>query len=230
MKKFRYALLVLPVLMFLTSCSLLEGTGLTDEEIVAGLKEALSIGTDNSVARTAVEDGYFGNPLIKIPFPEEVDFVATAVSAIPLVGQPAVDGFVQKLNRAAEDAADEAGPIFLNAITNMTITDGLNILQGNDDAATEFLRTNTYSDLKTTFKPDIENSLNTVGAQNAWNDVSTLYNTVSSNPVNTDLADYTTGKALDGLFTLIAEEELKIRTDPVARVTDLLAKVFGEQD
>lgn len=208
--------------------------GLTDEEVVAGLKEALRVGSDSSVTTAHQQDGYFLHPVNKIPFPPESNNVMTTVSNITLLGQPvgqtAVDGFILKLNRAAEDAADEALPIYLNAITNMTVVDGMNILMGADNAATEYLKTNTYSDLKTAFRPDVENSLNTVGAQAAWEDVTTMYNTVSSNPVNTDLADYTTGKALDGLFYLISEEELKIRKDPTARVTDILVKVFGELD
>ena len=232
MKKYR-SLFLVPALLFTFACESLTD-GLTDEEVVAGLKQALEVGTDTSVVTAHAADGYFSNPLIKIPFPPEATNVMNTVSNITLLGQPigqtAVDGFVLKLNRAAEDAADEAGPIFINAITGMTIADGLDILMGADDAATNYLNSATYSSLKTTFQPNVETSLNTVGAQDAWTQVTTLYNTVSSNPVNTDLADYTTRKALVGLFTLIAGEELKIRTDPAARVTDLLSKVFAEQD
>ena len=232
MRRFK-SLFLLPLMLFVLSCEGFE-TGLTDEEVVAGLKEALRIGADSSVTTAHQQDGYFLHPVNKIPFPPESNNVMTTVSGITLLGQPvgqtAVDGFVLKLNRAAEDAADEALPIFVNAITNITIADGMSILMGTDDAATLYLKDNTYSDLKTTFQPNIEASLNTVGAQSAWTDVTTLYNTVSSDPVNTDLADYTTRKALDGLFFLIAEEELKIRQDPSARVTDLLARVFGQLD
>lgn len=231
--KFFRLLLILPLLVFATSCDTLT-SGLSDEEIIAGLKEALQVGTDNSVISANALDGYFGNALIKIAFPPEATNVMNTVSAITILGQPigqtAVDGFVLKLNRAAEDAADEAGPIFLNAISGMTIVDGLGILMGADDAATKYLNDNTFASLKTLFKPDIINSLDAVGAQTAWSEVTTLYNTVSSDPVNTDLADYTTDKALDGLFTLVEGEELKIRQDPAARVTDLLSKVFSEQD
>jgi hypothetical protein len=231
-KKFRL-LLLLPVLVLAMGCEGLED-GLSDEEIVAGLKEALRVGADSSVTSAHKADGYFLNPDIKIPFPSDAINVATTVSNINLLGQPvgqaAVDGFILKLNRAAEDAADEAAPIFLNAITNMTVLDGVNILMGADNAATEYLRTNTFTSLKTAFRPDVVNSLNVVGAQTAWTEVTTLYNTVSSNPVNTDLADYATGKALDGLFHLIAGEELLIRKDPAARISDLLQRVFAEQD
>ncbi len=220
-------------MVVLSSCDEL-GSGLTETEIVAGLKEALQVGADTSVATVNKTDGYFNNPLLKIPFPEDVLFVEDALSNLTILGQPvgqtAVDAFVLKLNRAAENAAIQAKPIFLNAISGMTITDGLNILMGADDAATGYLRTNTYDNLKTTFQPDIQNSLDAVGAQVAWNEVSTLYNTVSSTPANTDLADHTTKKALNGLFTLITAEELKIRTDVGYRVSDLLKKVFAEQD
>lgn len=232
MKKFRF-LLMIPVLAMAVGCEGLED-GLTDEEIVAGLKEALQVGADKSVAAAHLTDGFFLNQAIKIPFPEDATNVATTVSNIMLLGQPigqtAVDGFILKLNRSAEDAADEAAPIFVDAIANMTVVDGINILMGTDDAATQYLRTNTYTSLKTAFRPDMVNSLNNIGAQTAWNEVTTLYNTVSSNPVNTDLADYATGKALDGLFHLITQEEKLIRTDPAARISDLLQRVFAEQD
>ena len=225
---------ILPFFLLFSACETLED-GLTDEEVIAGLKEALQVASDTSVAHGNRTDGYYQNPAIKILFPDEVSNVATAVGGFTILGQPvgqtAVDGFVLKLNRAAENAADKALPIFVNAITNMTITDGMNILMGHDSAATEFLRTNTYSSLKTEFKPDIETSLDQVGAQTAWGEVTNYYNIIApNNPVNVDLADYTTGKALDGLFTLVSREEAKIRLDPLARVTDLISKVFAEQD
>jgi Protein of unknown function (DUF4197) len=231
--KFRSLLLILPFLFALMACEGLD-SGLTDAEIVSGLKEALEVGTDTSSTRLHAQDGYYGNPKVKIPFPSNVQYVADALMNFHLLGQPvgatAVNALILKLNRAAEGAADKAKPIFLSAITNMTVTDGLTILMGNDTAATSYLKGQTYTDLKTAFKPDIETSLNQVGAQAAWNDVTNYYNLISTNPVNTDLADHTTGKALDGLFVLIAEEELKIRTDVSYRISDLLKKVFAEQD
>jgi hypothetical protein len=232
--KFKTLLLTLPFIFTLASCELLGDKALTDAEVVAGLKEALHQGTDTSSQRLSAQDGYFGNPKVKIPFPENVQYVADAVSNFYFLGQPvgqeAVDAFILKLNRAAENAADEAKPIFINAINAMTIADGMDILMGSDDAATLYLKDQTFTDLKVAFRPDIENSLDQVGAQDAWDDVATYYNMVTSDTVNTDLADFTTGKALNGLFKLIAEEELRIRTDVSARVTDLLAKVFAEQD
>jgi hypothetical protein len=223
--KLRNLLLLLPFLLSLVACEGLD-SGITDAEIVAGLKEALEVGTDSSSTRLHAQDGYYSNPKVKIPFPSNVQYVADALMNFHVLGQPvgatAVNALILKLNRAAEGAADKAKPIFINAITA--------ILMGNDTAATSFLKGQTFTDLKTAFKPDIEASLTQVGAQAAWTDVTNYYNLISTNPVNTDLADHTTGKALDGLFVLIAEEELKIRTDVSYRISDLLKKVFAEQD
>ena len=231
--KLRILLVLLAMAMGLMACDQ-EQIALSDEEIVAGLKEALTVGTDTSSTKLNATDGYYQNPKVKIPFPSDVQYVADALSNFQVLGQPvgqtAVDALILKLNRAAEGAADEAKPIFLNAINTMTIDDGLTILMGADSAATSYLKSKTYPDLKTAFKPQIQTSLDQVGAQNAWNSVAGYYNIISSTPVNTDLADHTTNKALDGLFKLIAEEELKIRTDVNYRISDLLQKVFGEQD
>ena len=225
MKAIKYCL-VLVFVSFMFSCQ--KDTGLTTDQIIQGLKEALRVGTNNSVTSAHQTDGYFGNLDIKIPFPQDAQFVETAVAAIPLVGQSLVDDLVLKVNRAAEDAADKAGPILLDAITNITFDDALNILNGADDAATQYLRTHTYDQLKATFMPDINNSLTSIGAAQAWTAVTNAYNNLPvHDPVNTNLADYTTGKALDGLFVLIAKEEAKIRHDPAARVTDILKTVFG---
>lgn len=227
MKKY-LLLLILPLTMAFSACDLgIEG--LSEAEVIEGLKEALRVGTDSSTTSAHKTDGYFLNPQIKIPFPEDAQIIETTLRNLSFNGL--CDGLIQKLNRAAEDAADEAQPIFVSAITTMTIEDAWNILKGNDDAATEYLRGRTYTDLKSTFRPDIQNSLATVGADVAWTQVTTTYNNIPFvTPANTDLADYTTGKALDGLFTLIKAEELKIRQDPAARVTDILQRVFAEQD
>lgn len=226
-------LLSLPLILFSAACEKIE-TGLSDDEVIAGLKEALRISSDTSVTQAQTRDGYAENPKIRIPFPSDVQNVASTVGNFTVlgapVGQEAVDAFVLKLNRAAEDAADKALPIFIGAINDITILDGMNILLGHDSAATEFLRAGTYTNLKTTFQPDIETSLSTVGAQSSWNTVTTYYNTITGQTVNTDLADYTTDRALGGLFTLLAGEEKNIRVDPAARVTDLLERVFAEQD
>lgn len=212
---------------FLVSCE--DDSGLTTAQIIEGLKEALRVGTENSVNKAHQNDGYFADLNIKIPFPQDAQFVEAAVAAIPVIGQPVVDELVLKLNRAAEDAADEARPIFLDAILNISFADAVSILNGSDDAATQYLRTNTFDQLKAAFASDINTSLSSVGATQAWTTVTTTYNTYvpSPQPVNTDLGDYTTGEALDGLFYLVAQEEAKIRKDPAARVTEILQTVFG---
>jgi hypothetical protein len=213
---------------------------LTEAEVAQGLKEALKVGTNNSVAETNKPDGYFGNPLIKIPWPEEAagayNYINTSTTLSFL--RPVLNEVVLKMNRGAEQASEKAKPIFIDAITGITIMDAWNILRGANDAATMYLYNNTYSNLHITFKPDIHSALESVGAATAWNTVTSSYNTIASNPItgsnldpiNTDLADYTTEKALDGLFFLVAQEELQIRTDPVARINDILRKVFGQLD
>lgn len=219
------------VLLPIVSC---EEIGLTAEQVIAGLKEALTVGTENSVTSVNKIDGYFNNiarPGIKILFPEEAQIVEDVVSSIPLIGQPLVDNFVLNLNRAAEDAASFAKPIFINAITSITIEDAFGILKGTDDAATQYLKSKTFNELKNAFKPSIENSLESAGANDAWNEVISKYNSLpGSEPVTTDLPEYATTKALDGLFVLVADEELKIRNDPAARVSEILQTVFGEED
>lgn len=200
---------------------------LSDGDVVAGLKEALNVGTDTAVFQGSAVDGYFGNAAIKILFPEEAGIVQTVVGAVP-GGDALIDEFIVSINRAAEDAADEAKPIFKDAITNITFDDAMAILDGEDTAATNYLRLNTFSALYDAYKPDIQNSLEGVGAQQAWEEVIDLYNSIPlTDDVNTDLADYTTNKGLGGLFHLVGEEEVKIRTDIEHQVSDILKDVFG---
>ena len=176
-------------------------------------------------------NGYFANQAIKILLPPEAQTIVTVINQVPGVGPALVDEVILKLNRAAEDAAPEAKDILVNAILNITITDAINIVNGNNDAATQFLRLNTQTEIAGLFLPHIESSLETVGAQTAWGTLTSNYNTVApilgQPQVNTDLADYTTNKALDGLFVLVAEEEGKIREDPLHRVSEILQQVFG---
>lgn len=203
------------------------GDLLSDGDVASALREALTVGTDTAVTHGSAIDGYLNNADIKILFPEEAGIVETVVGAIP-GGDLLIDGFVTSLNHAAEDAADEAKPILKQAITNITFDDALSILNGVDTAATNYLRIQTFSDLYSAFKPDIQNSLEGVGAQQAWEDVIDLYNTIPLvDDVNTDLADYATNKGLDGLFILLGQEEVNIRTDVEHQVTDLLQQVFG---
>lgn len=202
--------------------------GPTTAEVGAGLKEALINGINNGSGLASQIDGYFKNPKIKIPFPPDVKKVEDKLRQIGLGDQ--VDKFVLTLNRGAEDAAKEAAPIFITAIKQMTIEDAWAILRGNDNAATEYLRKTTSTQLYDKFKPVIANSLNKVNATKYYSDIVTTYNKIPLvERVNPDLQDYATNKAMDGLFLLIADEEKKIRVDPLARTTDLLKKVFGAQ-
>lgn len=232
------ALVVAPALFF-TSCEELPfDIPLTQSEVAAGLREALKVSSDTSVNYASKQDGYYGNLAIRILLPPEVATAQSYINRIPGgLGTTLTNELMLKLNRAAEDAADKATPILIDAITNITISDALSILNGTDSAATLYLKANTYTSLKTAFKPDIETSLQTVGAQQAYSSLTTNYNTyvvpipfLNAPSINTDLADYTTGKALDGLFHYIAKEEEKIRRDPLHRVTDILKRVFGNND
>jgi hypothetical protein len=140
-----------------------------------------------------------------------------------------VDDAILSMNRAAEDASKSAAPIFLSAIKNMTLNDGLSILRGSDTSATTYLRSATTAQLVAAFKPVIDESLKKVGATKYWTDIFSTYNRFSFSKVDADLSSYVTTKALNGLFYYVAEEEKKIRKDPVARVSDILKKVFGSK-
>ena len=210
-----------------SSCEVIENV-LSDAEVAQGLKEALRVGTDTAVYQGNRIDGFFANELIKIAMPPEAAPILDVVTLIG--GQGVIDNVVLKLNRAAEEAAIEATPIFVDAITNLTITDALTILNGNETAATDYLNVNTSAGIHTAFQPKIEDALTSVGAQQAWGSLTTTYNNLGLfEPVNADLADYTTGKAKDGLFHLVGEEEKLIRQDASHRVNDILQRVFGEQ-
>jgi hypothetical protein len=206
------------------------GSGeLTTSQVAAGLKEALVKGARQGADDASQVDGYFGNSLIKIPFPPEVKKVADRLRQLGLGGE--VDKFVLTLNRGAEQAAKEAAPIFVNAITSMTIQDAWNILKGDDNAATEYLRRTTSQDLLAKFSPIMQKALDQVNATKYYGDIISTYNKIPMvEDVNPDLNEYATQKAVDGLFLLIAQEEEKIRENPAERTTDLLRKVFAQQD
>ena len=227
-------LLTITMFLFMTGCEtaqqVLSGMntgpgGLTSAEIASGLKEALRIGTQNGAARLAAADGFFTNAAIKILMPEEARKVESTLRSIGLGSL--VDKAVLSMNRAAEDAAHSAAPIFVSAIKEMTITDAIGILKGGDYAATNYFKEKTTLPLTNAFRPVIEKALTKVDATKYWNDVFTAYNKFAANPVNTDLSAYVTERALTGIFYEVGQEELKIRKDPAARVTDLLKKVFG---
>ena len=201
-------------------------TELTEEEVGKALKEALTIGIEKGVEQLSKPDGYFKDPEIKIPMPKEAKQVE---EKLRMLGQDkAVDDAIESMNRAAEDAAAGAKDLFVTAIKEMTLQDVMNILNGNDDAATRFLEDHTRSQLVEKFKPVIRVSLEKVNATKYWNTVFTAYNKLPFvSKVNPDLDDFVTNKAIDGLFVQIAKEEKEIRKNPAARVTDLLKKVFG---
>lgn len=199
---------------------------LTTTEVANGLKEALVKGAEFSSATASKTDGYFKNPQLKIPFPPEIQKAETKLRQIGL-NKP-IDDFVLSMNRAAEKAAAESTPIFVNAIKSMTIQDAWGILKGEQDAATQYLKRTTGDQLKAKFEPVIAIALESVNATKYYSDVTTTYNKIPFvEPLETDLTAYVNNLAIDGLFKLVAEEELKIRKEPIARTTDLLKKVFG---
>ena len=202
------------------------GTGsLSNADIVQGLKEALRVGTDSTTKHLSILNGFFGDDIIRILMPPEAQKVEKTLRDVGL--GKTVDKAVLSMNRAAEDASKYVGNIFINAITSMTISDAIGILRGGDFSATEYLKRSTTQQLTAAFRPIIERSLGNVDATRHWNEVFTLYNKFSRNPVNTDLPAYVTDKALYGLFYHIGLQEQKIRKDPFARVTEILRKVFG---
>lgn len=207
--------------------SLGKGTGsLTNDEIIRGLKQALTIGTDSSARRLNKADGFFANAAIKILMPEEAKKAEKTLRQFGMGSL--VDKAVLSMNRAAEDAAGGISTIFWDAIKGMTLTDGLSILRGGDFAATDYLKRNTTAQLTEKMRPVIEQSLSKVNATTYWRDVFTAYNKLSKQPVNTDLATYVTERSMAGVFYSIGQEEQKIRKDPAAQVTDLLKKVFAK--
>lgn len=203
------------------------GSSLSNEDIISGLKEALRVGTDSSTKKLSKLDGFFGDAAIKILMPEEAKKVEKTLRSFGMGSL--VDKAILSMNRAAEDAAKGVGDIFWNAIKQMSIKDGLQILRGGDFAATDYLKSNTTKVLTEKFRPVIEASLTKVDATKYWKDVFTAYNKFSSTPVNTDLNAYVTEKALGGLFYNIGLQEQKIRKDPAAQVTDILKKVFSSK-
>ncbi|RNI29675.1 DUF4197 domain-containing protein [Rufibacter immobilis] len=201
---------------------------LTQSEVASGLKQALSQGVTKGANEASQTDGFYKNSLIRIPFPPDVQRVESTLRSLGLGNE--VDKFILSLNRGAEDAAKSAAPIFLNAIKQLTIADAWNILRGEKDAATQFLKRTTTSQLTATFSPIMKQSLDKVSATKYYSELVTRYNKIPLvKKVNPDLESYATQKAIDGLFTLVAQEEANIRENPVARTTELLRRVFGSR-
>jgi len=202
---------------------------LTSTEVIHGLKEALNVGTINATAALSKANGYLSNKFIKIPFPPKARTVENTLRKVGLGSL--VGKVVTSLNRAAEKAAPRAKSIFFGAIKKMTFKDAMQILRGKDNEATLYFQRTTSTQLRKAFRPDIQRSLDKVNATRYWADVMGAYNDVPfTSNVNPDLAGYVTQKALEGLFYTVAEEERKIRKDPIARVTSILKRVFGHQD
>lgn len=202
--------------------------GLTEQEIVNGLKEALEIGTNKAVALVSQKNGYFKNPKIKIPLPENVQKAESILRGIGFSRQ--VDEFELSMNRAAERAAPRAKSIFWDAVKKMTFSDARNILDGADDAATSYFRRKTAVQLHSAFEPVVNQAMSEVGVTQAYKTVDQKIRALPfTESLSLDLDQYVTDKALDGLFFMLAAEEKKIRQDPAARVTDLLKKVFAKK-
>lgn len=198
-------------------------------DISGGLKEALNNGINKQVTKLTAVDGFYKNEMVKILLPEELQKVDAGLRKIGL-GKLADDG-LRAINRTAEDAVKEASPIFVDAIKGMTFTDAKNILMGNESAATTYLQSSTSTALYAKFNPVIKNSFAKVGADKVWANIITKYNSIPLvKKVNPDLTDYTTNKAMEGVFKMISVEEKNIRTDLNSRTSDLLKKVFALQD
>ena len=238
------------ILISLYSCDVLEDVAktieenapLTEQEVVKGLKEALRVSTDTAVSIVSVSNGFYKDRLIKILLPPEAKVITDNMNnqLLKAIGvNKLIDDVVLRMNRAAENASKEATPIFINAIKSLSIQDAFNILNGTDTAATHYFSQKTYNQLKSRFKPKIRNSLNKpivsgVSANKAWTTLTDGYNQVATyvpgwKKVNTQLDDYVTRKALNGLFLKLAQEEKSIRNDPMARVNNILKRVFGEK-
>lgn len=219
-----------------------EQAPLSQSEIIAGLKQALIVGTDSSVAQLSGLNGYLKDEAVKILLPPEADAITKNLSKLP-GGQDLVDKVITNINQAASDAAKEAAPILVNSIKQMTIQDAAGILTGGDHAATEYLKRTNYDALVNLYQPKIETSLNkklvgNLSAQQSWDELTGQWNKVAGSfvgqladleKVETDLSAYLTARAMDGLFLKIGETEKNIRQDPAARVTDLLKRVFSRQ-
>ena len=206
-----------------------KGSGLRQSDISEGLRQALQVGAKNATGKLSIQNGFFGDALIKVLMPPEAKKVESTLREVGM-GQY-VDDAILSMNRAAEDASGKALDIFVNAIKSMSIQDALSILNGGNDAATQYLKAKTTAQLTAAFRPVIQQSLDKVNATKYWHTVFTTYNELPTtfNKVNPDLPAYVTERALNGVFVYIAQEEAKIRKDPAAQVTDLLKKVFGSK-
>ncbi len=248
--KDRYRFLVFTLMIFSGCAQVLNvlqtvntPASLTEADVISGLKEALVTGATNAAQKLSAENGYYGDATIKILLPDEARVIVDNISRIP-GGDKLVQDVILRINRAAEDAAKDAAPIFINSIKQMNITDAFGILKGPDNAATEYLKRTTFNDLYKLYEPKIQAStekkiIGNISTKDSWLALTGKWNTLSSSlagkvaglkPVNTNLDDYLTTKALNGIFLKVELEELKIRKNVSARITPLLQRVFGTLD
>lgn len=244
------AIILFASILILTGCAetlkMLQSVSpapLTEEDVVNGLKEALMTGARNSARILAAENGYYGDEAVKILLPDEARVIVDNISKFP-GGDKLVQDVILSINRAAEDAAKEVAPIFVNSIKQMTIKDAFSILNGADNAATGYLKNTTYNDLYTLYKPKIQASTQkkiagNISTTESWVTLTGKWNSLANSvpgrmaglkSVNTDLDDYLTRKALNGIFMKVELEELRIRKDVSARVSPILQRVFGSLD
>lgn len=229
-----------------SSSSSSKKSAFTNSEAVTAMKDALNEGIKSASSNLSQKNGYFGNAALKILLPPEAQPIMNVVNKIP-GGQTLIDDVVLRLNRSAEESAKDVTNIFAQAIKEMTVTDGIKIVTGKNNAATEYLREKTYNKLLDLYKPKVSAALNkplvlNVSANKAWSTLTTSYNKVGEVPnkvaklagknepfpeVEVDLATYSTKKALDGLFVKIAEEEKDIRANPLDYASSMIKKVFG---
>jgi hypothetical protein len=228
---------------FIDQYSTTQSQTLSSSDVASGLKEALKVGSNNASNILSSTDGFYKDELVKILLPPEAQSITENIKLIP-GGDKLVDELVLRLNRAAEDAVSEAAPIFVSAITEMSIADAFGILKGEDNAATLYLQNKTYSQLQELFLPKVKASLDkklvaNISTNESWDLLSKNYNTVANSfagkianleAIDSQLDQYVTDKALSALFIKVAEEEKQIRKDPLKRVNDILKRVFGELD
>lgn len=198
---------------------------LSNTDIVSGLKTALTTGATKSASRLSTTNGFLKDAAVKILLPPQIQKVERTMRMLGM--GKLVDSAVTSMNRAAEDAAQKAAPIFVTAIKNMSVTDALGILKGGDTSATSYLRKSSTGNLHDAFRPVVDASVSKMGANKYWTKVFTAYNKVSSTPVDTDLGNYVTQKTMDGIFYYVAQEEKNIRKDPAAYASSIIQKVFG---
>lgn len=243
-------IIFISAVLLLTACAeltnLLQSSGplpLTEAEVINGLKEALTTGATNAAKRLAAENGYYGDEAIKILLPDDAKMIMDNISKLP-GGDKLVQDVILRINRAAEDAAKDVAPIFVNSIKQLSIRDAFGILNGADNAATGYLRSTTNTELYALYKPKIQAStekklVGNISTKDSWVALTGKWNSLANSvagrvaslkPVNTDLDDYLTNRALNGMYMKVEAEELKIRKDVSARISPILQRVFGSLD